>query len=81
MSDNNHEESDKKHEDRKRARRKVRGGAPSQLIDVKIKELSDCGGETFARVRILIKDADPEVVEEWKWRGVRCVAHRNDLHW
>jgi len=46
------------------------GDAPSQLIDARIKELSDWRGETLARVRILIKQADPEVVEEWKWRGV-----------
>jgi hypothetical protein len=46
------------------------GGSPSQLIDARIKELSDWRGETLARIRILIKQADPEVVEEWKWRGV-----------
>ena len=46
------------------------GGSPSQLIDARIKELSDWRGETLARVRTLIKQADPEVVEEWKWRGV-----------
>ena len=46
--------------------------SPSQLIDARIKELSDWRGETLARVRILTKQADPEVVEEWKWRGVRC---------
>src|SRR5258707_8551040 len=46
------------------------GDSPSQLIDARIKELSDWRGETLARVRILIKQADPEVVEEWKWRGV-----------
>jgi hypothetical protein len=43
------------------------GGSPSQLIDARIKELSDWRGESLARVRILIKEADPEVVEEWKW--------------
>jgi hypothetical protein len=43
---------------------------PSQLIDARIKELNDWRGETLARVRSLIKQADPEVVEEWKWRGV-----------
>ena len=48
------------------------GDSPSQLIDARIKELSDWRGETLARLRILIKQADPEVVEEWKWRGVRC---------
>src|SRR6266536_1315186 len=49
--------------------------SPSQLIDARIKELSDWRGETLARVRILIKQADPEVVEEWKWRGVPVWEH------
>jgi hypothetical protein len=49
--------------------------SPSQLIDARIKELSDWRGETLARVRILIKQADPEVVEEWKWRGVPVWYH------
>src|SRR3546814_19756509 len=44
------------------------GASPSQLIDARIKELSDWRGETRARVRSLIKQADPEMVEEWKWR-------------
>ena len=44
------------------------GDSPSQLIDARIKELSDWRGETLARIRILIKQADPEVVEEGKWR-------------
>jgi hypothetical protein len=43
------------------------GDSPSQLIDARIKELSDWRGETLGRVRTLIKQADPEVVEEWKW--------------
>jgi hypothetical protein len=47
----------------------------SQLIDARIKELNDWRGETLARVRSLIKDADPEVVEEWKWRGVPVWSH------
>jgi hypothetical protein len=51
------------------------GDSPSQLIDARIKELSDWRGETLARVRILIKEADPEVVEEWKWRGVPVWSH------
>ena len=51
------------------------GDCPSQLIDARIKELSDWRGETLARVRILIKQADPEVVEEWKWRGVPTWYH------
>jgi hypothetical protein len=49
--------------------------SPSQLIDARIKELSDWRGETLARVRTLIKEADPEVVEEWKWRGVPVWEH------
>jgi hypothetical protein len=44
------------------------GESPSQLIDARIKELGDWRGETLARIRALIKQADPEVVEEWKWR-------------
>jgi hypothetical protein len=51
------------------------GDSPSQLIDARIKELSDWRGETLARVRILIKQADPEVIEEWKWRGVPVWSH------
>ena len=46
------------------------GDSPSQLIDARIEELGDWRGETLARVRSLIREADPEVVEEWKWRGV-----------
>jgi hypothetical protein len=44
--------------------------SPSQLIDARIAELGDWRGETLARVRALIKEAAPEVIEEWKWRGV-----------
>ena len=51
------------------------GDPPSQLIDARIKELSDWRGETLARIRMLIKQADPEVVEEWKWRGVPVWSH------
>ena len=51
------------------------GDSPSQLIDARIKELSDWRGETLARIRILIKQADPEVIEEWKWRGVPVWSH------
>jgi hypothetical protein len=51
------------------------GDSPSQLIDARIKELSDWRGETLARVRSLIRQADPEVVEEWKWRGVPVWSH------
>jgi hypothetical protein len=49
--------------------------SPSRLIDARIKELGDWRGETLARVRNLIKQADPEVVEEWKWRGVPVWSH------
>ena len=53
-----------------------RGGAsPSQLIDARIEELGDWRGEMLARIRGLIKEADPEVVEEWKWRGVPVWYH------
>jgi hypothetical protein len=51
------------------------GNSPSAQIDARIKELGDWRGETLARVRILIKQADPEVVEEWKWRGVPVWEH------
>ena len=51
------------------------GASPSHLIDARIAELSDWRGETLARVRILIKQADPAVVEEWKWRGVPVWSH------
>jgi hypothetical protein len=51
------------------------GDAPSQLIDARIEELGDWRGETLARVRTLIRQADPEVVEEWKWRGVPVWSH------
>src|SRR5215203_6191410 len=49
--------------------------SPSQLIDGRITELSDWRGETLARVRILIRQADPDVIEEWKWRGVPVWSH------
>jgi hypothetical protein len=45
------------------------GDSPSQLIDARIAELGDWRGEMLARIRNLIKEADPDVVEEWKWRG------------
>lgn len=49
--------------------------SPSRLIDARIKELDDWRGETLARVRRLIKEACPDVVEEWKWRGVPVWEH------
>jgi hypothetical protein len=53
----------------------TKGESPSQLIDARIEELDDWRGKTLARVRALIKQADPEVVEEWKWRGVPVWSH------
>src|SRR3954468_19406367 len=52
---------------------------PSQLIDARIKELGDWRGETLARVRSLIHQADPDVVEEWKWRGVPVWSHDGQI--
>jgi hypothetical protein len=49
--------------------------SPSQLIDARIKELADWRGKMLSRLRTLIKQADPEVVEEWKWRGVPVWSH------
>jgi hypothetical protein len=49
--------------------------SPSRLIDERIEALGDWRGETLARLRALIKEADPEVVEEWKWRGVPVWEH------
>ena len=49
--------------------------SPSRLIDARIKELGDWRGETLARVRSLIREAAPEMVEEWKWRGVPVWEH------
>jgi len=49
--------------------------SPAELIDQRIEELGDWRGETLARVRALVKEADPEVVEEWKWRGVPTWYH------
>lgn len=49
--------------------------SPSQLIDARIKELDDWRGKTLSRLRTLVKEADPEVVEEWKWRGVPVWSH------
>lgn len=51
------------------------GPSPSRMIDGRIKELGDWRGETLKRVRELIKEADPDVVEEWKWRGVPVWEH------
>ena len=51
------------------------GESPSRLIDARIKELGDWRGKMLAHVRALIKQADPEVIEEWKWRGVPVWSH------
>ncbi len=51
------------------------GASPARLIDARIGELEDWRGETLARIRALIKAADPDVVEEWKWRGVPVWSH------
>jgi|SRR5690349_13431488 hypothetical protein len=67
----------------KHAAPKMKGGAkeangadsPSRLIDARIKELADWRGETLARLRRLVKEADPGIVEEWKWRGVPVWSH------
>jgi hypothetical protein len=49
--------------------------SPSQLIDTRIKELGDWRGAMLSRLRSLVKEADPEIVEEWKWRGVPVWSH------
>ena len=54
-------------------------GTASKLIDARIAELGDWRGKTLARVRALVKQADPEVVEEWKWRGVPVWEHAGIL--
>jgi hypothetical protein len=54
---------------------RMKNASPSRLIDDKIKELGGWPGETLARLRALVKEADPDVVEEWKWRGVPAWYH------
>jgi hypothetical protein len=53
----------------------TKGESPSRLIDARIKDLDDWRGKTLSRLRALIKQADPEIVEEWKWRGVPVWSH------
>jgi hypothetical protein len=53
----------------------ARSESPSKLIDGRIRELADWRGEMLGRLRALVKEADPEVVEEWKWRGVPVWEH------
>jgi len=52
-----------------------KGESPSQLIDARIKELDDWRGKMLSRLRAIVKKADPDVVEEWKWRGVPVWSH------
>ncbi|HTT02275.1 MAG TPA: DUF1801 domain-containing protein [Steroidobacteraceae bacterium] len=52
-----------------------KGESPSELIDARIEELGDWRGKMLSRLRTLVKEADPEVVEEWKWRGVPVWSH------
>jgi hypothetical protein len=59
----------------KKTKNSKRRESPSQLIDARIKELGDWRGETLSKIRRLIMRADPEVVEEWKWRGVPVWSH------
>ncbi len=68
----------------KKAKAKTKTGAkktqnPSQLIDSRIKELADWRGETLAQIRSLIKQAIPDVTEEWKWRGVPVWYHDGSM--
>jgi hypothetical protein len=55
------------------------GESPCRLIDARIKELGDWRGKMLSHVRALIKQADPEVVEEWKWRGVPVWSHNGQI--
>jgi hypothetical protein len=60
---------------KKKASAPTKGDSPSRLIDARIQELGDWRGKTLAHVRALIRQADPDVVEEWKWRGVPVWSH------
>jgi len=64
-----------KDESRKRMSGSKNGKSPSRMIDERIKELGDWRGRLLSQIRALIKQADPEVVEEWKWRGVPVWYH------
>jgi hypothetical protein len=55
--------------------RSKRAESPSELIDARIEDLGDWRGEMLSRLRALIKEADPEVAEEWKWRGTPVWSH------
>ncbi len=56
-----------------------KGESPSELIDARVRELGDWRGRTLSRVRALIKQADPKVVEEWTWRGVPVWSHHGSI--
>lgn len=60
---------------KKKSRPKAEEASPSKLIDKRIKELKDWRGDMLARIRNLVKQADPKIVEEWKWRGVPVWSH------
>ena len=67
-----------RHEEKRAAEKQISFSqyqSPSQLIDARIKELGDWRGKMLSRLRTLVKQADPEVVEEWKWRGVPVWSH------
>jgi hypothetical protein len=53
--------------------------SPSRLIDARIKELADWRGKMLAQIRAQIKEADPDVVEQWKWRGVPVWSHQGQI--
>ncbi|WP_316191033.1 MULTISPECIES: DUF1801 domain-containing protein [unclassified Bradyrhizobium] len=59
----------------KKAAKATTDDSPARMIDARIAELDDWRGERLARIRALIKEADPDVVEEWKWRGVPVWSH------
>ena len=56
-----------------------RAGSPSELIDARIEDLADWRGKTLAKIRALIKQVEPEVVEEWKWRGTPVWEHNGTI--
>ena len=60
---------------RKKQKGRKEGESPSRMIDERIKELGDWRGEILSRLRTLIKQAEPKVAEEWKWRGVPVWSH------
>ena len=60
-------------------KKRSKNESPSELIDARIKELGDWRGKTLSRLRTLIRQADPEVIEEWKWRGVPVWSHDGSI--